>query len=163
MTSDATLWLIDSSALIGIKTTVPGSQQWRLFRTLEDLVIDGQLAFPKRVKDEVTGMAHPDAPGVWADGVFSSIGHLTEPSPTYIRQVMSCDAAKVVDPNKPTEDADPYLIALALELGQQQSVVVVTNDTKDNPIRIAVSTACNIMQVSWCPLTGFLTEIGFGD
>ena len=43
------VWLLDASAIISIKKTIPGNQQWRLFRRLEDLVLIGQVAFPKQV------------------------------------------------------------------------------------------------------------------
>lgn len=73
MTANEPIWLIDASAIIGIKHVVPGAKQWRLFRTLEVLVEQGQMAFPKQIKEEVTGVTHPDAPGVWVHGVFPLI------------------------------------------------------------------------------------------
>lgn len=155
------IWLLDASAMVNIKKVVPGNRQWRLFRDLEDMVVEGLIAFPKQVKVEVTGMAHPDAPGVWADGVFPQIKYPTDPSGNFIRTVMASPAAAVVDPNKTREDGDPYLIAMSLELTSQgHQCCVVTDDIKDNPTRIALASACNILAVQWCSLSDFLTAIG---
>jgi len=149
--------LIDASAIIGIKITVPGAKQWRVFRAMENLVEGGRMAFPKQIKVEVTGMAHPDAPGVWVDGVFPAIKHPTEPETTYIQAVMGSPAAAVVDPNKTSEDGDPFLIALALQLAAKgHEVCIVTNDCKDSPDRIALSKACDILNVQWITLELFL-------
>lgn len=147
--------------MVNIKKVVPGNKQWRLFRQLEDMVVAGEIAFPKQVRVEVTGMAHPDAPGVWADGVFSLIKYPTEPSGVFVRWVMGSPAAAVVDPNKTREDGDPYLIAMALELASKgYQCCVVTDDVKDNPTRISLGRACNILSVRWCSLSDFLTAIG---
>jgi hypothetical protein len=155
------VWLLDSSALTNIKIIVPGAEQWRLFRRLEVLVENGNLAFPKQIKVEVTEIAHPDAPGVWAAGVFGKTKHPTEPDPLYLSQVMSSDAAAVVDPNKTREDGDPYLIALAMQLiDEGLDVCIVTDDQKDNPTRIAMAAACDHLHVSWCGVEEFFAELG---
>jgi Domain of unknown function (DUF4411) len=158
------VWLIDASAIINTKKAVPANKQWALFRRWEAMVEAGTLAFPKQVKTEVTEVAHPDAPGVWADGVFPSMRHPVEPAPQHIRRVMASAAAAVVDPNKTREDGDPYLIAMALQLASTgHACRVVTDDTKDNPTRIAVSTACELLRVDWCCLHDFLAAIGFAN
>jgi hypothetical protein len=153
------VWLLDASALINIKTTVPASKQWGLLKLLERMVEDGSLAFPRQVKDEVTGMLHPDGPGIWADGVFPLMRHPREPDIAYVRQVMSSSAAAVVDPDKTREDGDPYLIALGLQLiADGWDVCLVTDDRIDTPTRIAMSKACDLLDVPWCCLNDFLTE-----
>jgi hypothetical protein len=98
---------------------------------------------------------------VWAVGVFPSILHPGEPDYIYVQQVMSSEAGKVVDPDKTKEDADPYIIALALQLiGTGHTVCVVTNDQKPQPGRISLSTACDHLSVWWCGLSDFLIELG---
>lgn len=105
-------------------------------------------------------MAHPDAPGVWADGVFPLLRHPTEPSVEYVRQVMSSGAAAVVDPNKLREDGDPYVLALALQLiADGHKPCIVTDDVKDNPVRISMLSACRILTLRCCPLQEFLLVI----
>ena len=105
-------------------------------------------------------MAHPDTPGTWAAGVFDSIKYPTDPDPHWLRAVMSCGAAKVVDPNKTREDGDPFLLAMGLELRDAgHDVCVVTEDHRDNPDRIAVTSACNILDLPWIRLADFLVAV----
>jgi hypothetical protein len=163
MNTDTGIWVPDSSALIGVKTVVPGARQWGLFRRMESLVEEGRIAFPRHVRTEMQDLAHPDAPGVWAAGVFPAIKHAVDPDADYIRRVMASDAKAVVDPNKAREDADPFIIAQALQLMDAgYEVCVVTEDHLDNPTRIALTKACDICSVEWIRLDEFLKDIGFG-
>lgn len=162
MNRDSCVWLIDSSMLIHIKHVIPGSKQWTLFRLLESMVEEARIAYPKQVRIEMTQLAHPDAPGVWAEGVFPAIKHPVSPDVVYMRQVMASPAARVVDPNKTKEDADPYLIALALQLmASGLEVCVVTEDHLDTGVRIALTSACDICKVPWMRAEEFLTLIGY--
>lgn len=161
MTADGLVWLTDSSALISIKTAVPASKQWTLFRRLEALVEAGALAFPRHVRLEMQFLIHPDAPGVWADGVFPAIKHPVDPDLSYVRRVMSSPAKAVVDPNKTREDADPYIIAQALQLMDAgHDVCVVTEDHIDTAVRIGLTRACDLCSVKWKRLSEFLVLIG---
>lgn len=161
MARGLTVWLLDSSSLIRIKSHVPGAKQWALLKAMESMVADGTLTFAKQVKDEVTGLLHPDAPGVWAAGVYHLMAYDADPGIAYVKHVMGTEAAAVVDPDKTTEDADPYVIALALELmAMGHDVRVVTNDQNDTPARIAMSKACDITGVDWCGLEEFLVAVG---
>ncbi|MCY3821772.1 MAG: hypothetical protein OXH52_20870 [Gammaproteobacteria bacterium] len=71
-------------------------------------------------------------------------------------------AGDVVDPNKTTEDADPYVLALALHTREKGfDVVVVTNDIVDHlPIRISLATACARLNVDAATPEDFLAEAG---
>lgn len=154
------VWLIDASALIRIKK-VSQQDQWAMLKQMEKMVVAGELAFPRQIKVEVTEVMHPDAPGVWAAGVFDSTPHPKSPDYSYMGQVMSSPAKDVVDPTKPKEDGDPWLLALALELvADGYEVIVVTEDTKDTPVRIAVTTACNHLGLDWCSLQDFMDMCG---
>jgi hypothetical protein len=70
------------------------------------------------------------------------------------------EAGDVVDANKAKEDADPYVLALALQLlGDGHDVVVVTEDRVDRN-RIAVTTACDRLGIQHCSVREFLRSIG---
>ena len=162
MNTDTGIWVLDSSALIEVKTVVAGARQWALFRHMESLVEAGRMAVPRQVRTEMQVLAHPDAPGVWAVGVFLAIKHPVDPDDAYIRHVMSSPAKDVVDPDKDREDADPYIVAQALQLMDAgYEVCVVTEDHLDNPTRIALTKACDICSVEWIRLDQFLKDIGF--
>lgn len=72
------------------------------------------------------------------------------------------DAGNVVDPNKETDPADPYVLALALQLQDQgNSVRVVTEDWKDRPpLKISMITASATLSVPCVRLQDFLAAIG---
>jgi hypothetical protein len=83
-----------------------------------------------------------------------------EPDPQFVQQVMGGPAAAVVDPNKTSEDGDPFLIALALQLvSQGYTIMVVTDDTNTTPIRMSVTDACDLLGVPWCGWADFLSYV----
>jgi len=140
-TDKSTVWVLDSSALIAMKT-IPVSDQWQVFRQMEDMVTEGEIALPRQVINELKEIAHPDVPGVWAAGMRRSVRHPQDADPHDVRHVMSV-AGEVVDHSKRTEDADPYVVALALTLGREGHVVcIVSDDAVDHPPRISLVTAC---------------------
>jgi len=61
-TDKSTVWVLDSSALIAMKT-IPVSDQWQVFRQMEDMVTEGEIALPRQVINELKEIAHPDVPG----------------------------------------------------------------------------------------------------
>jgi len=79
----------------------------------------------------------------------------------HIRLVMR-EAGDVVDPNKSSEDTDPYVIAQAVQLqAQGLEVVVVTDDDVDRmPIKISLTTAYSRLGVRHVGSRGFLTSSG---
>ncbi len=154
------VWLIDSSALINIKR-VTQQDQWAMLKRMEAMVISGELTFPRQIKIEVTEVMHPDAPGVWAAGVFESTPHPKSPDYAFMSEVMSSPAQHVVDATKQKEDGDPWLLAQALQLAAGgRDVTVVTEDRRDNPTRIAVTTACDHLGLRWCDLADFMDMCG---
>ena len=153
------VWIVDSSALIEAKTIVSVSKQWEAFKHLEQMVVDGRIALPRQVINEVSEIAHPDLPGAWAAGVRGRFQHPLDAGYQYLRRVMSV-AEEVVDVNKPGEDADPWVIALALRLGDDgHSVCVVTEDVVDRT-SISIATACEMVNIGWCRIRTFLRHCG---
>jgi rRNA maturation endonuclease Nob1 len=150
--SESLVWVLDTSALIETKSAVAVSDQWAVFKSLEQLVIDGAIAMPRHVLREAGEMIHPDLPGAWASGMRDHLVHPLEPAWVHVTHVMNM-AGDVVDPNKTEEDADPYVLALACQLVEGgSSVIVVTEDTVDRN-RIAMTTACSHL-VSITPIFG---------
>ena len=157
LTSD--IWVPDSSALIKIKRIVPGASQWDAFRKLEGLVDGGAIAIPRQVINEMGRIAHPDAPGVWAQGMRGRLIHPQDPDYKHVEAVMA-GAGEVVDPNKTEEDADPYVLALARQLGSDKLATVVTDERVDRlPIKICMTTACNRLHIPVCTTEDFLSAL----
>ena len=61
-----------------------------------------------------------------------------------------------MDVNKPSEDADPWVVALALHLKSDgHTVCVVTEDIVDRT-SISIATACDRLTIDWCRMRTFL-------
>lgn len=159
--TDDELWVPDSSAVIQIKYVVPGPEQWSALRLLESLVEDARIALERHSIKEVAEQAHPDAPGVWIHGVRDRVQYPLDPDFTWVSQVMA-NAGNVVDPNKETDAADPYVLALGLQLKDaDHNVRIVTEDWKDRlPAKISMVTACNQLGLEARRLEEFLTSVG---
>jgi len=155
------VWIVDTSALINFKTLIGVSDQWDAFKLLEQLVEQGRIAMPRQVVNEASEIAHPDLPGAWAPGVRSRLRYPLDVDYEHIQRVMR-EAGDVVDPNKSSEDADPYVLAQAMQLqAQGLEVVVVTDDDVDRmPIKISLTTACSRLGVRHVDSRGFLTSCG---
>lgn len=155
------IWIVDTSALVNFKTLIGVSDQWDAFKLLEQLVEQGRIAMPRQVVNEASEIAHPDLPGAWAPGVRSRLRYPLDVDYEHLQQVMR-EAGDVVDPSKSSEDADPYVLAQAVQLrGGGLDVVVVTDDTVDRmPIRISLTTACGRLGVPHVGSRAFLTSCG---
>ena len=156
---DIGVWIIDSSALIKAKTIVSVSKQWDAFKHLERMVMDGRIALPRQVINEMSEIAYPDVPGAWAPGVRGLLQHPLDAGFDHLAKVMSV-AGEMVDVNKPGEDADPWVVALALRLRDGgHSVCVVTEDVIDRT-SISIATACDRLRIPWRPMRDFLQHCG---
>lgn len=154
-----TVWILDTSALVEAKAALSVADQWQTFKTLEGLVRQGAVAMPRLVIREISEIAHPDLPGAWAPGVRDLQVHPLDPAWEHLQRVMA-EAGEVVDPNKTNEDADPYVLALALHLqGDGRVVCVVTEDRVDRN-RIAMTTACDRLGLDHCSTRDFLGGLG---
>jgi hypothetical protein len=159
MSEPASVWILDTSCLVETKLVISVSDQWKTFKLLEEMVRSGEIAMPRQVIREISDIDHPDLPGAWAPGVRDVQCHPLDPSWDCVQRVMA-EAGDVVDPNKTEEDADPYVIALALHLQQAGlDVSVVTEDHVDHSY-IAVTTACDRLSVTHCSTREFLAKIG---
>lgn len=159
MTPSHRVWILDTSALVEGKAALSVTDQWQTFKLLEDMVRAGTVAMPRLVIREISEIAHPDLPGAWAPGVRDIQQHPLDPGWEHVQRVMA-EAGDVVDPNKTKEDADPYVLALALQLLEQgHGVCVVTEDRVDHN-RIAMTTACERLGISHCSVRDFLGGLG---
>lgn len=68
--------------------------------------------------------------------------------------------SRVVDPDKAgVEEADPYVLALAVYLKREgYDVTVLTEETKNRPDKLSMNTACGLLRL-WClSIEPFLVE-----
>ena len=137
--------VIDTSVLIEFKQVVGIEQQWALLMEMSARVTAGAVAFPRQVVAELSAVRHPDAPGAWIASAKRSMCHPEPVEETLVRVLAVAD--DLVEVDNPNDAADPYVVAMALELAErhpESRVVLVTNDVVDRlPVKIALKTACD--------------------
>ena len=137
------LWVLDSTAGIYFKT-LPIDRQWEFGDHLLALVRRGELIFPSQVRRELTDpqiIKHPDMPGAWAAQAWKVMKPRPAPSDVTVTEVLHAHPS-LVDENAQYDQADPYLVALAVERARAGDEVRVATD--DGDLRTAC-TAYNIV------------------
>lgn len=155
------IWVIDTSSLLEVQCCgLPEADQMRVFKGLTDLVVEGRLAVERRVLTECDGR-YFDLPSGWVNFIRNRVTLPLDSEAPYIGRVMG-EAGNVIQPNELRDPADPYVLALALQLQDDgHEVCVVTNDVRDRlPKKIAMATAAEILGLESVPLRDFLHEVG---
>ena len=157
-------WVIDTSSLVEIKSSVPHAERERVFDALTALVSAGRLLFPREVLNELkrgVGEGPPDRPCGWAQDV-EALACNTAPTSDQVRFVLDV-VPDVLDPAKESgeDEADPYILALATKLrGEGVDARVVTEETRNYPDKLSLNTACGMLGVPSVPLRGLLRAEG---
>jgi hypothetical protein len=131
----------------------------RVWDGLTDLATKSHVLFPPEVcaELELGAAANPDPPLEWARRHRGCSER--KASFEVVREVLTI-APELVDPDSPHEQADPYVVALALELKRGGfDVRVITDDRKDKrtrPIKLSVVTAAGLLGIATVPLFAFL-------
>jgi len=161
------IWVIDTSSIIEVREivpAVPARHRRSVFDKLDGLVEDGRLVYPVQVVEELgryKSATAPDLPYQWAKKNQSrATRHGTQF--TVLRQIMEHPQVKgVVDTEKVgIEDADPYVLALAVHLRSDHVVTALTEDRKDRPDKMSMNTACGLLQLVCLPMKAFLVHVG---
>ena len=141
--------------------TAHASADWRsAFDLLTALAASGKLVFPVEVLNELKRWAaetSKDLPFQWAKQNASAARRTA--SLERVREVLSV-VSDVLDKESQVEEADPYVLALALEIrAGGQKVVVVTEERKDRPDKLSMNTACGLLRVPCLPVEALLREL----
>lgn len=119
MTDGLRLWVVDTSSLIQIRQAgISAAKQTAVFKRLPTLAESGLLVFPPQVREELEwGLAdHPsDAALVW---IQRARAHAERPANLNTVQRILTRAPLLVDVDSRRDQADPYVIALALDSEQ---------------------------------------------
>lgn len=160
------LWVIDTSSVIAVRELRKDVQR-EAYRKLSDLAERGTLLFPLQVLDELKRIAdpsRPDPPLKWA--TENKAKATCTPIPFEIVREVLAEVDDLLDYEKPTpdEEADPYVLALAVELQQKgHRVTVITEDRRDRPGKTSLATACGVFHVPSLPVRMFLKRQGVGE
>ena len=163
--TDQRSWVIDTSSIAQVRRCgIPAPQQVRVFVALGALVDQGLLVYPREVLDELERGCQdrePDARYLWAKE-YSAKACPKGTDLAGVKRVLQ-RVVDLIDHERVTgaEEADPYVVALALQLvGAGTAVTVVTEDRKDKPGHMSLATACGLWGVPSVPLLAFLAHTG---
>jgi hypothetical protein len=155
------VWVIDTSSIIAVRRQVTVAVRRNAFLRLTQLVNDGRLIYPPEVLDELernTDLKNPDDQYQWCNANASRAHALESCNYDDVRAVLA-EVPDVLDRDKESgvEEADPYVLALARKLRDAGvDARVVTQETKDTPMKMSMSTAAGILGIPCVPLRAFL-------
>lgn len=135
-----------------------------MYSALTDMVDEGELLFPPQVYEELARARddgdEDDLPCDWAkQNKDEAIGGVT---PIQLLEAV-IDVQKVVDnlvdvsKPSPGDDADPYVVGLALHfkrLGHE--VTVITEDRRDFKSKTSMQSACALLHIPALSMRAFL-------
>ena len=137
--------VLDTCSLAEMKRLIKIDEQFVVFSMMTELLRAGRLAYPRQVATEMARVKFPDTPGAWATGYAREV-KFSSPSDDCLAEAMG--AAQLIDPQSENDyvDADPYVVAMALQIKEDFPwcrVVVVSDDVRDRmPRKESVRTAC---------------------
>lgn len=149
------IYVMDTSGLLDLKRDLsqePKEEKERVWKAVRERMDRGNVVFPVHVLWELKRHHHETEKDDWpyetvaaADPdkamPFSDMDMTSE-----VRRVLaSCSA--VLDAKKASgaDEADPWVVAMALKLVEDgERVVVVSDDRKDTVVKMSLRTACGI-------------------
>lgn len=136
------IWILDSSAAINFKT-LPIDRQWEFGDILLDLIGRRELLFPSQVHRELTDpqlIRHPDMPGAWTARAWRLMKPHPAPKDVTVREVLRAHP-DIIDVDAQQDQADPYVVALAIELSRAgETVKVVVDEGETRALQAACRT-----------------------
>lgn len=163
MPTAAEVWVVDTSSITEIRRRLPREDQGKVYVSLTALVDANHLVFPVQVLNELKRWTSPtgdDPPLKWAQGVEDRA--VSNPAWVTVAEVLS-QVSEVLDPDKTSgaEEADPYILARALELKRSgRDVTVITEEKTNKPRKLSLSTAAGILKLPAVTILPFLKSQG---
>lgn len=146
------VFILDTSALLWFKRELPDTLP-DLLDKLTRLVTAGISTFPRQVRDELFDAEFEEwAKRCWRDARRYDVDRV-------IAREVFAEVEDVIDYDKTTECADPWLVAQAVEFMRKQpgtSPAVVSNDFRSNTKRRSVQWACQQYDVEFVRPAEFL-------
>jgi hypothetical protein len=167
----ARLFVIDTSSIIEPRRLLSretAAERNRVYRALGALVEEGRLFFPSQVYEELerwhdVGEAE-DLPFEWACAFKGRATAAATPDELFVavRAVLN-EVDNLVDFDKvsPADDADPWVVGLALHLAQAgHSVSVITEDRSDRDHKTSMVSACGALELPAMSVRMLLKHLG---
>jgi Domain of unknown function (DUF4411) len=153
--------VIDTSSILQVRRIIARQEQQGVYDKLTVLVQGNSLFFPKEVVVELERWSNPDPsstdlPLEWVKA--NSHKAAKHGVPFDALKLVLEQVQEVHDPDKlGVEEADPYVLALAIHLQQQgKQVMVLTEERKDRPDKISMTTAYGVLRLPCLPVHMFL-------
>lgn len=163
---------IDTSSLIRIRELFGRGNEGAVLRLLTELATNRQIVYPPEVSEEIERGARNDQDPLlrW----IRSTREVAERRASFdnVRRVLTL-APDLVDADNVHEEADPYLVALGLDLrpenlmldlerseGMSTEVIIITDDRIDKPRKLSLATAAGVVGLPSIPMFAFLRGEG---
>ncbi len=169
------IWVADTCALLQVRRCVVPEERRRTVaerrRAFEELgarVEDGRLVFPPETCQELKDGSKkiktgPDLPYDFVQK-HQKRGKRPARFETVKRIVADPLLRRVVDPSAEKEEADVYVLGLALDIRDGGNEVgVLTQERRDLPRKLSMTTACGILELVCLPMEGYLHQEGIWD
>ncbi|MBK8233375.1 MAG: DUF4411 family protein [Candidatus Eisenbacteria bacterium] len=164
---DQRVYIIDTSSILEARRLLaqaPLTDLKRVYKALAGLVEQGVLRYPAEVYEELL-RGHEmvgdgdDVPFEWAEQTRDKA---VPEARIYdqVREVLAV-APMLIDVENTTgrEEADPYVVGLAMAARDEgRRVVVVTEDRRDREFKTSVQSACGLMDIPAISMRVFLAR-----
>jgi len=140
--TEDTVYCIDISSLVDLKSWRPFNRYREVWKRLDELIRQGRMIAPKQVLEELQQV--DDALLKWARKRKQRLFRRTSRVLVDRVQRIVKRFPTLVDPSQPVKNADPFVVALALEEKNQtlgQEVYVVTEE-KYRPGKTRIPHVC---------------------
>ena len=155
------IWVIDTSSILQIRRAVSADEREKVYDHLTDMVKAGSLVFPVQVFDELhrfKNLTKPDPPYEWAK-LNKAAASKYDPLYEHVKNVLADSQLKnVLDPQKDHEEADPYVLALAMKISEQTAVGVLTQDRVSQPTKLSLNDGCGLVRIVTLTMEPFLIQ-----
>jgi hypothetical protein len=153
------VWIIDSSSIIAVREQVSRAHERKVFNALSSMANGSRLLWPPEVTQEVEAALIADSAAVWVRA-HRLPGERT-PKLETVKSILR-KAPSLVDPDATRDQADPYVVAVALEIASDDLfaplVTIITEDRRDKPTKLSLATAAGLHGIPTIPLLAFLSS-----
>jgi hypothetical protein len=153
-------WVVDTSSLILMRSLYSREERGRILERLSALVTEARIVYPREVVAELDRYAGPDNPALEWTKRHQDVATRRQPSFESVRTVLA-QVPEVLDPDKEgVEEADPYVLAMALELAATTDVRLVSEEIKSTTAKMPLGSAAGFLRI---PAVSLKTMLKFED
>jgi len=157
------VYIIDTCSIIDLFRLYPSDIFPKLWESLDELIKGERLISHKFVLEEISKKS--DLAHKWSKERRTMFKDITQEQIKIIKKI-TAKFPRIVNPDKDV-DADPWLIALALEKEKQQKLVpkievrVIITEEKFKPNKVNISSVCRQLGIEYTNLIGLMRKEGW--